>query len=132
MAGYAKSLTNVYGNDDASTCAIYDCGLDFGPPLSDTIEYWLNRFLLACDSGLWRFERAGAACDDWEGAGGGDDEVINGCKGGWFGFAEGEPGEGPGDPVSGEAVDMTAVISTVAGDPNGLWSCEVATGGRLI
>ena len=124
MAGYAKSLTNVYGNDDASTCAIYDCGLDFGPPLSDIIEYWLNRFLLACDSGLCRFERAGAACDDCDG----DGEVIRACSGGWFGFAEGEPG----DPVGGEAVDMTAVISTVAGDPNGLWSCEVATGGRLI
>lgn len=118
----------MYGNDNASTCAIYDGGLDFGPPLSDTIEYWLNRFLFACDSGLWRFERGGAACDDCEG----DDEVINGCSGGWFGFAEGEPGDGSGDPVGGEAVDMTAVISTVAGDPNGLWSCEVATGGRLI
>lgn len=61
--------------------------------------------MFACESGLCRFERA-AGNDD-------DDEVIKGCSGGWFGFVVGDAG----NAVGGEAVDMTAVISTVAGDP---------------
>ena len=62
--------------------------------------------MLACERGLCRFERAAGDED-------GDGEVIKGYSGGWFGFAEGDAG----DPVGGEAVDMAAVISTVAGDP---------------
>ena len=95
----------MYGKVEARTWKICDGGLDFGA-LSDTTEYCDSLFFDAWESGLCRFERA---------AGDGDD-VIKGCKAGWFELAEGDAG----DPVGGEAVDMTAVISTVAGDPKRL------------